>query len=155
MTWRHRFIRIVPGDFNGIFGLDIRDDIFSFTHDLLELSGDRGADALFFYAACDSDDLIPVRDADALTGSGGQCFRVFFCKASKLPDRGSTFFNIISPSRSVKISSGSLSRIRSVRRISFGMTTRPRSSILLTIPVAFIKIPPFIVRSVSGNSICK
>ena len=92
---RHRFIRIVPGDFNGIFGLDIRDDIFSFTHDLLELSGDRGADALFFYAACDSDDLIPVRDADALTGSGGQCFRVFFCKASKLPDR--EYFLIIIP----------------------------------------------------------
>ena len=53
------------------------------------------------------------------------------------------------------VNRGSLSRIRSVRRISFGMTTRPRSSILLTIPVAFIKIPPFIVRSVSGNSICK
>ena len=36
------------------------------------------------------------------------------------------------------ICSGSPSRIRSVRRISLGMTTRPRSSILLTIPVAFI-----------------
>ena len=30
------------------------------------------------------------------------------------------------------------SRIRSVLRISFGITIRPRSSILLTIPVAFI-----------------
>ena len=36
------------------------------------------------------------------------------------------------------ICNGSPSRIRMVRRISFGMTTRPRSSILLTIPVAFI-----------------
>jgi len=36
------------------------------------------------------------------------------------------------------ISNGSPSRIRMVRRISFGITTRPRSSILLTIPVAFI-----------------
>ena len=33
---------------------------------------------------------------------------------------------------------GSPSRIRMVRRISFGMTMRPRSSILRTIPVAFI-----------------
>lgn len=33
---------------------------------------------------------------------------------------------------------GSPSRIRSVLRISFGITTRPKSSILLTIPVAFI-----------------
>lgn len=35
------------------------------------------------------------------------------------------------------ICDGSPSRIRMVRRISFGMTTRPRSSIRLTIPVAF------------------
>ena len=35
------------------------------------------------------------------------------------------------------------SRKRNVLRISFGITTRPRSSILLTIPVAFITfIPP-------------
>ena len=38
------------------------------------------------------------------------------------------------------ISVGSPSRIRIVRRISLGMTTLPRSSILLTIPVAFISI---------------
>ena len=36
------------------------------------------------------------------------------------------------------ICDGSPSRIRRVRRISFGMTIRPRSSIRLTIPVAFI-----------------
>ena len=36
------------------------------------------------------------------------------------------------------ICNGSPSRIRMVRRISLGMTTRPRSSILRTIPVAFI-----------------
>ena len=36
------------------------------------------------------------------------------------------------------VSDGSPSRIRMVRRISLGMTTRPRSSILRTIPVAFI-----------------
>ena len=36
------------------------------------------------------------------------------------------------------ICDGSPSRIRMVRRISLGMTTRPRSSIRRTIPVAFI-----------------
>ena len=36
------------------------------------------------------------------------------------------------------VCAGSPSRIRIVRRISFGITTRPRSSIRLTIPVAFI-----------------
>ena len=57
---------------------------------------------------------------------------------------GEYFFRMISPSRSVKISRGSLSLIRSVLLISFGITTRPKSSILLTIPVAFIKkFPPF------------
>ena len=41
------------------------------------------------------------------------------------------------------ICDGSPSRMRMVRRISFGMTTRPRSSIRRTIPVAFIyEIPP-------------
>ena len=45
--------------------------------------------------------------------------------------------------RSVNISKGVPSRKRNVLRISFGITTRPRSSILLTIPVAFITfIPP-------------
>ena len=38
------------------------------------------------------------------------------------------------------ISVGSPSRIRMVRRISLGITTRPRSSIRRTIPVAFIFI---------------
>ena len=46
------------------------------------------------------------------------------------------------------ISNGSPSRIRSVRRISLGITTRPRSSILLTIPVAFM------VASSNTVSIC-
>ena len=42
------------------------------------------------------------------------------------------------PSLSMKISSGVPSLIFMVRRSSFGTTTRPRSSIRLTIPVAFI-----------------
>ena len=40
------------------------------------------------------------------------------------------------------IRDGSPSRIRSVRRISLGMTTRPRSSMRRTIPVAFISRSP-------------
>ena len=55
---------------------------------------------------------------------------------------GEYFLNTTSPSVSVKISSGSPSLMRIVRRISFGMTTRPRSSILLTMPVAFIVSSP-------------
>ena len=53
---------------------------------------------------------------------------------------GEYFLKITSPSRFVNISIGSPSRIRRTRRISFGMTTRPRSSILLTIPVAFMSV---------------
>ena len=44
------------------------------------------------------------------------------------------------------INNGSPSRIRMVRRISLGMTTRPRSSIRLTIPVAFIYQNSFYTR---------
>ena len=40
------------------------------------------------------------------------------------------------------VCNGSPSRIRSVRRISFGITTRPRSSIRRTMPVAFISQSP-------------
>ena len=39
------------------------------------------------------------------------------------------------------VCNGSPSRIRKVRRISFGMTIRPRSSTRRTIPVAFISFP--------------
>lgn len=51
--------------------------------------------------------------------------------------------NIIIPRQNLShpvnaVSDGSPSRMRRVRRISLGMTTLPRSSILLTIPVAFI-----------------
>ena len=45
------------------------------------------------------------------------------------------------------VCNGSPSRIRMVRRISFGMTTRPRSSIRRTIPVAFIYISPLALFS--------
>ncbi len=67
---------------------------------------------------------------------------------------GEYFFKMISPSLSVNISSGSLSRIRNVLLISFGITIRPKSSILLTIPVAFISFPPSTMLKFC-TSICK
>ena len=45
------------------------------------------------------------------------------------------------------ICDGSPSRIRMVRRISLGMTTRPKSSMRRTIPVAFISQTPLSVDS--------
>ena len=51
---------------------------------------------------------------------------------------GEYYLNITSPPELVYISSGSPSRILIVLLISFGITTRPKSSILRTIPVAFI-----------------
>ena len=73
-----------------------------------------------------------------------------FRKAPQLPLRGTGMYHfqpilpvsslIAQQNRSAAVNdvcSGSPSRIRRVLLISFGMTTRPRSSILLTIPVAF------------------
>ena len=73
-----------------------------------------------------------------------------FHKAPQLPLRGTVMYHfqpilpvsslIAQQNRSAAVNdvcSGSPSRIRRVLLISFGMTTRPRSSILLTIPVAF------------------
>ena len=52
-----------------------------------------------------------------------------------------------------ELSSGSPSRIRIVLLISFGITTLPRSSILLTIPVAFMLLfHAFPVRSFANIS---
>ena len=60
------------------------------------------------------------------------------------------------------VSEGSPSRMRRVLRISLGMTTRPKSSILLTIPVAFILINflssilfgQFLLRCPASASLC-
>ena len=53
------------------------------------------------------------------------------------------------------VSSGSPSRIRIVRRISFGMTILPRSSIRLTIPVAFIIYNNLLALQICTVSISK
>ena len=52
---------------------------------------------------------------------------------------GEYFLKITSPSALVKISSGSPSLMRNERRISLGITMRPKSSMRRTIPVAFIE----------------
>ena len=52
------------------------------------------------------------------------------------------------------VCSGSPSRIRMVRRISLGITTRPRSSIRRTIPVAFISQISLFVEIGCKASIC-
>ena len=68
------------------------------------------------------------------------CF-VFYVPLSNRP----TIFSTARQNRAIPVnefSKGSPSRILIVRRISFGMTTLPRSSILRTIPVAFIYINP-------------
>ena len=55
-----------------------------------------------------------------------------------------------------ELSSGSPSRIRIVLLISFGITTLPRSSILLTIPVAFMLLfHAFSVRSFAESCFLK
>ena len=59
---------------------------------------------------------------------------------SQLPSRfpSSVMYRSALSSAVNDVNSGSPSRMRMVRRISLGMTTRPRSSIRRTIPVAFI-----------------
>ena len=66
--------------------------------------------------------------------------------------------NMASQKRSVGVNvicDGSPSRMRIVLLISLGITTRPRSSILLTIPVAFIIYINLLVFQIGDVSICK
>ena len=64
-------------------------------------------------------------------------FRHYVQSSLHLFDRSSMAKQNLSHRANV-ICDGSPSRIRRVRRISFGMTIRPRSSMRLTMPVAFI-----------------
>ena len=60
----------------------------------------------------------------------------------------STTLCIAQQNRSIGVNvvrEGSPSRILSVRRISLGITIRPKSSTLLTMPVAFIYLSPFLL----------
>ncbi|MPM98885.1 hypothetical protein SDC9_146075 [bioreactor metagenome] len=63
---------------------------------------------------------------------------VYSCENSFNSPIGEYFLRITSPSLAVNISKGSPSLILKVFLISFGITTLPKSSILLTIPVALI-----------------
>ena len=82
-------------------------------------------------------DLILVYYTGDVAYGLGKGFGVFLCERSSSP-MGEYFLSIMPPSESVNISSGSPSLILNVLLISFGITTLPRSSILLTMPVAFI-----------------
>ena len=62
----------------------------------------------------------------------------YSCENSFNSPIGEYFLRITSPSLAVNISKGSPSLILRVFLISLGITTLPRSSILLTIPVALI-----------------
>ena len=64
---------------------------------------------------------------------------VYWAATVLISPMGEYFLKITSPSPVVKISSGSPRRMRWVRRISLGMTTRPSSSMRRTIPVAFMR----------------
>ena len=74
--------------------------------------------------------LLLITDTKQLSARLRRRIRQLLRPARKLPDRRIFLQN--------NLSRGSDSRIFNVRRISFGITTRPRSSILRTIPVAFI-----------------
>ena len=68
-----------------------------------------------------------------------------------LPSHLSSSLSMANPNLSYSdniICDGSPSRIRNVRRISFGMTTLPKSSILLTMPVAFIIVCPPLIPTI-------
>ena len=79
-----------------------------------------------------------------LHGPGGGFVIMYYSRPTRLANSNKAiqnlcqFFNVICD--------GSPSRIRRVRRISLGITTRPRSSILRTIPVAFIVIISSVFR---------
>ena len=68
-----------------------------------------------------------------LIADGGAFFYAFGCKFASADESKRSFSICVNV-----ISDGSPSRMRIVLRISLGMTTLPRSSIRLTIPVAFI-----------------
>ena len=83
---------------------------------------------------------------------------VYWAATAFISPMGEYFLKITSPSPVVKISSGSPRRMRWVRRISLGITTRPSSSMRRTIPVAFIvgssvslKMPAPLVSVSPGN----
>src|SRR5699024_6351174 len=96
---------------------------------------------LFKYSFFDSPATAMISSRSEIsTGDCSESNKASAYSSAKFPSSfiGEYFFKITSPSRSIKISSGSPSRILNVLLISFGISTRPKSSILRTIPVAFI-----------------
>ena len=78
-------------------------------------------------------------EVSAIPNCLSRCIMSATCTAFSLISPSTEYLRkITSPSALVYISRGSPSLKRIVLRISFGMTTRPKSSILRTIPVAFM-----------------
>ena len=76
---------------------------------------------------CTPNNLYLIVPRFALNFNVQRTFRATSAMAAQKRSHGYNVFN-----------KGSPSRMRMVRRISLGMTTRPRSSMRLTMPVAFI-----------------
>ena len=80
---------------------------------------------------------------------------VYWAATAFISPMGEYFLKITSPSPVVKISSGSPRRMRWVRRISLGITTRPSSSMRRTIPVAFMFLLLRFLKNACSTSICQ
>ncbi len=124
----HRDFATVSG--TKTFGFSVIDNSF-------QLAADQFSNEFLTSRTGSSYYLVVVGDAGKHAGGMGEGLGVFFCKKAKLSDWGVFFQNDFTFTVGENFKWGTF-LIRRVRRISFGMTTRPRSSILLTIPVAFI-----------------
>lgn len=117
---------------------------------VFHLCAERFFNQLTLGRAGDGNHRVPVADAGDVPQRAVKRIGVILGDVCNFAD-GEYFLSTTSPSWSVKISKGSPSRMRSVRRISLGITTRPSSSILRTMPVALIAI--FLPAIFSGLSI--
>ena len=124
----HRDFATVSG--TKTFGFSVIDNSF-------QLAADQFSNEFLTSRTGSSYYLVVVSDAGKHAGGMGEGLGVFFCKKAKLSDWGVFFQNDFTFTVGENFKWGTFFDSQ-VRRISFGMTTRPRSSILLTIPVAFI-----------------
>ena len=94
---------------------------------------------LWYTGACD--DAVTVGYQHRQLACFIQCIGILRCKSCKFADGRIFFENNFTFAVCIYLKRITVAYSR-VRRISLGITTRPRSSILLTIPVAFIIFSP-------------
>ena len=104
----------------------------------------------------DIDELLTTGTVEHLTHANTEAIPVNFNSDTENIEKSTKGFSFVATQRARNqrdkvfcvnvVSSASPSRIRMVLLISLGITTRPRSSILLTIPVAFIKSFSFLYK---------